>query len=117
LDSYFRGAEKEKFASVFNLQGKLPSVFDYWKIDTIPDNVVYLNNSKDFFHIRTQYSFFLRRISELAEQNSRTIKSCRFYFYENPDGYRGHSPLPEEKTIALLNHAISSKKYACDNFI
>lgn len=106
LNSYFEKNKKE-FSSVFGISDEvLPSVFDFWKNKIFPENIIYLQNSKDFFHIRTQYSFFLERISEVARINSLSINNLSFIFYENNESSRGHSPLSEVKTINLLNKVI-----------
>lgn len=108
LDTYFRGEMKERFKNHFNITGCLPNVFDYWSVLQWPKNITYLQNRRDKFHIRTQYSYFLRRASEIAEIDSDLSGRLNVLFYTTPPETRSHSPLSQNDTIQLLKKLIFS---------
>ncbi|MDD3744257.1 MAG: hypothetical protein PHX54_11590 [Lentimicrobiaceae bacterium] len=109
LETYFSDDKKKHFVSTYESPAKLPCVFDYWEIGKYPKNIYYLQNRRDYFHIRTQYSFFLKGIGELAERGVYSGGDLKVIFYDTPEGTRGHTPLPQDMTISLLRD-ISSQR-------
>jgi hypothetical protein len=105
LEDYFRGERKEDYKQLFNIKGILPTVFDFWPDDAVlPRYIYYLQNKSDHFHIRTQCSYFMNRVSEMIRLSSLSAQPIAYCFYEDPLAKRGHSPLPQDRTIKLLSN-------------
>lgn len=83
------------------------SVFDYWDNAPLPQHLLYLQNERDIKHTRLQLSHFMYGVAQRAIEN-RYIKNLEVRFHNDDNGIRGHSPLPEAQTIALLKEILLS---------
>ena len=82
----------------------MPNVFNFWTIGYFPKKIIFYQNRKDFFHIRTQLSFFLRGLSVLIEEGNEFNSDIKLVFYEIPNT-RGHTPKSKEEMLKILSAA------------
>lgn len=96
-------AEKAKMVS--SVYGELKSVFDWWGADSskVIRQIVYLQNSRDYKHTRTQLPAFLSGVASYVGGGEAKIKDLSIKFYENMDQSRGHSPMSTENLVPFLN--------------
>lgn len=101
LDSYFRGDLKIRFKKIFSME-RLPNVFNFWAIGCFPRKIIFYQNRRDFFHTRTQLSYFLKGLSSLIEEGNEFTSDIKLEFYDTPLDTRGHSPQSKEEMLKIL---------------
>jgi hypothetical protein len=100
LNSYFRGDSNIEFRNLFKID-ILPNIFNFWAVGCFPKKVIFYQNRRDFFHIRSQLSFFLKGLSVLMEEYSEFNPDMKLEFYEISNT-RGHSPQSKEGMLKIL---------------
>lgn len=93
----------------------VPSVMETWReFPSWPTirHITYLQNSADVRFVRTQLPSFLSLLAEAGSSSSHgAVEDFRLRFYDVPGAKRGHTPLPEERTIPLLRELLAAGRH------